>query len=135
MSNLSKVTRADIVLLSGFEPGTFGLQSRCYDHYTNTPHKKLVITMQSYFAAIGHHHAVSLVAIGHHHAVRLAAIGHHMQSHLLLLIITTHNAVILCSSWSSPCSQICCYLLLIIQSYFVSLSLIAGHLETRTSWI
>jgi len=30
VSNLSRVTGADIVSLPGFEPGTFGSRSRCY---------------------------------------------------------------------------------------------------------
>jgi len=90
--------------------------------------------MQSYFAAIGHRHALRLVAIGHHHAVRLAAIGHHMQSHLLLLIITMqsyfaalghHHTVRFAAIcyWSSPCSQTCCYW----SSHAVTLAAIDHH--------
>src|SRR5208282_5562611 len=42
VSNLSKVTRAERVSLPGFEPGTFGLRSRCFDHYTNAPHNGVI---------------------------------------------------------------------------------------------
>jgi len=56
VSNLPKVTLSDKVSLPGFEPGTFGLRSRCSDHYslhqhasqTNTPQKWTCLTKYIY---------------------------------------------------------------------------------------